>query len=56
MKTSSERILTTHVGSLPRPADLLAAVEAREQGRPVDERAHAASLAAAVAAIVRRQV
>jgi 5-methyltetrahydropteroyltriglutamate--homocysteine methyltransferase len=56
MKTSSERILTTHVGSLPRPADLLAAVEAREQGRPVDEHAHAASLAAAVAGIVRRQV
>ena len=56
MLRSTERILTTHVGSLPRPADLLDAVQAKEQGRPVDEKAHAARLAAAVAEIVRKQV
>jgi len=56
MKRSTDRILTTHVGSLPRPADLLAVVQAKEQGKPVDEKAHAARLSGAVAEIVRRQV
>jgi 5-methyltetrahydropteroyltriglutamate--homocysteine methyltransferase len=37
MKSSSERILTTHVGSLPRPAALLDLLLAREEGRAVDE-------------------
>ena len=32
MKTSSERILTTHVGSLPRPESLPALLEAQDQG------------------------
>src|SRR6266567_2375245 len=56
MKRSTERILTTHVGSLPRPADLLDVVQAREQGKRVDEKAHAARLRAAVADIVRKQI
>jgi 5-methyltetrahydropteroyltriglutamate--homocysteine methyltransferase len=56
MKRSSDRILTTHVGSLPRPADLLAVVQAKEQGKPVDDKAHAARLRAAVADIVHKQV
>ena len=56
MKRSSDRILTTHVGSLPRPADLLAVVQAKEQGTPVDDKAHAARLRAAVAEIVQKQV
>jgi 5-methyltetrahydropteroyltriglutamate--homocysteine methyltransferase len=56
MKRSTERIITTHVGSLPRPADLLDAVEARQQGKPVEEKAHAARLRAAVKDIVRRQI
>ena len=33
MKRSDERILTTHTGSLPRPRDLLALLQAREEGR-----------------------
>ncbi len=33
MKRSIDRILTTHVGSLPRPADLLAVVRAKEAGQ-----------------------
>ena len=56
MKRSSERILTTHVGSLPRPADLLDVVQAKEEGKPIDEKAHAARLRAAVGKIVRKQI
>jgi 5-methyltetrahydropteroyltriglutamate--homocysteine methyltransferase len=56
MKRSSERILTTHVGSLPRPPDLLDMVQTKEQGKPIDEKAHAAKLSAAVKDIVRKQV
>ena len=56
MKRSTGRILTTHVGSLPRPTDLLDIVQAREQGKPVDEKAHAARLRIAVAEIVRKQI
>ena len=36
MKLSGERILTTHVGSLPRPKSLLELILAKEEGRPVD--------------------
>ena len=56
MKTSNDRIPHHHVGSLPRPADLLAVVEAKEEGKPVDEKAHAARLRGAVAHIVRKQI
>ena len=56
MKRSTDRILTTHVGSLPRPHDLLDAVEAREQGKPVDDKAHAGRLRGAVGEIVRKQI
>ena len=34
MKQSTQRILTTHVGSLPRPPDLLQMIQAKEQGAP----------------------
>ena len=44
MKRSIDRILTTHVGSLPRPADLLDVVRAKEEGKPIDEKVHAARL------------
>src|SRR5438309_591147 len=56
MKRGTERILPTHVGSRPRPADLLDVVQAREQGKRVDEKAHAARLRAAVAEIVHKQI
>jgi 5-methyltetrahydropteroyltriglutamate--homocysteine methyltransferase len=56
MKISSERILTTHVGSLPRPPALLDLLMAREEGRPVDETAFEASAATAVDQIVAQQV
>jgi 5-methyltetrahydropteroyltriglutamate--homocysteine methyltransferase len=56
MKTSTDRILTTHVGSLPRPADLLAQLEAREIGTGFDAGAFDTRLSTAVRDIVRQQV
>src|ERR1700756_3380103 len=56
MKFSSDRILTTHVGSLPRPPDLLALLEAREAGREFDPAAFETRLADAVREVVARQV
>jgi len=53
---SRDRILTTHVGSLPRPPDLLALLEARERGEAIDEAAFAARLARAVREVVAQQV
>jgi 5-methyltetrahydropteroyltriglutamate--homocysteine methyltransferase len=55
MKRSTDRILTTHAGSLPRPRDLLGLVRARARGEPIDEAAYAARLRQAVGEIVRRQ-
>ena len=56
MKTSSERILTTHVGSLIRPPALLEFLKAEKSGRSVDQRAYEQCLKDSVAAVVRRQV
>ena len=55
MKRSTDRILTTHAGSLPRPADLLAMGEAMQDGEPVDAAAYEARLAQAVDIVVREQ-
>ena len=49
------RIVTTHVGSLPRPQSLSAQLFARLQGQSVDATAFASELGAAVQGIVRRQ-
>ena len=56
MQHSTQRILTTHAGSLPRPPDLLEMLAAKEQGQPVDESARAARLPLAVKDIVQRQI
>ena len=56
MKHSTDRILTTHVGSLPRPPDLLAMLEAREAGQGFDPDAFAARLSGAIDEIVAKQV
>ena len=50
------RILTTHVGSLPRPDDLLALIRTREQGGATDPVAFEARVSAAVEEVVRKQV
>jgi 5-methyltetrahydropteroyltriglutamate--homocysteine methyltransferase len=55
MKRSSERFLTTHTGSLPRPDDLVRTMYAREEGVPVDAAALDARIAAAVAEVVGKQ-
>ncbi|HXO02417.1 MAG TPA: epoxyalkane--coenzyme M transferase, partial [Stellaceae bacterium] len=56
MKTSTDRILTTHVGSLPRPPELLAQVMAREVGEAVDEAELTSRLAGAVRDVVAKQM
>jgi 5-methyltetrahydropteroyltriglutamate--homocysteine methyltransferase len=55
MKHSTDRFLTTHVGSLPRPPDLLAMILAKEGGAAFDAEAYARRVTAAVAEAVRRQ-
>jgi 5-methyltetrahydropteroyltriglutamate--homocysteine methyltransferase len=52
---STDRILSTHTGSLPRPPELLAELVRRDRGEPVDEDALAARVRDAVADSVRRQ-
>src|SRR5271155_730088 len=56
MQLSQDRILTTHVGSLPRPSDLLVLLEARERGEEFDQAVFEARLAEAVREVVARQV
>ena len=55
MPRSTERFLTTHTGSLPRPDDLIRMMYAKEEGVPVDPAALAARVRAAVAAVVKQQ-
>jgi len=55
MKRSTERILTTHAGSLSRPASLIDMNRARAGGDSKDDAAYANCLAGAVADVVRKQ-
>lgn len=55
MKRSTDRILTTHAGSLSRPADLIELNRARAQGEKVDGARYAQCLASAVTGVVRKQ-
>jgi 5-methyltetrahydropteroyltriglutamate--homocysteine methyltransferase len=55
VKRSTDRILTTHVGSLPRPPELIRTMFAKQEGVPVDPVALEASTRAAVADVVARQ-
>ena len=56
MKLSRERILTTHVGSLPRPPDVSEMLLAKEDGTLADRGAFDARMEGAVADVVRQQV
>ncbi|HVT66881.1 MAG TPA: cobalamin-independent methionine synthase II family protein [Trebonia sp.] len=56
MQSSTDRILTTHTGSIARPDDLIELMRARENGLPYDREAFETRAAAAVAECVRRQV
>jgi 5-methyltetrahydropteroyltriglutamate--homocysteine methyltransferase len=53
---NTDRIQTTHIGSLPRPRDLLDAMKARYSGQPYDQKTYDALLTKSVADAVRRQV
>jgi 5-methyltetrahydropteroyltriglutamate--homocysteine methyltransferase len=55
MKRSTDRFLTTHTGSLPRPEDLIRMMYAKEEGVPVDAPALSQRVAAAVDEVVRKQ-
>ena len=54
MKRSTDHILTTHTGSLPRPAELLASLQRRDRGEGFGERLDE-QIRIAVADVVRRQ-
>src|SRR5436309_7274411 len=56
MRKSDTRILTTHVGSLPRTPPLRDLLVRQERGAIIDEAALARQVEAAVAAAVRRQL
>jgi 5-methyltetrahydropteroyltriglutamate--homocysteine methyltransferase len=56
MNYSTDRILTTHAGSLPRPPELMDMVLAKARGEAYDQGALEARLRAAVSEVVQRQV
>ncbi|HLS80971.1 MAG TPA: hypothetical protein VK025_06165 [Steroidobacter sp.] len=56
MRASTDRILTTHVGSLPRLQAVADVLFARDRGERLDEAAADATIAAAVKDVVQRQV
>jgi 5-methyltetrahydropteroyltriglutamate--homocysteine methyltransferase len=55
MKRSSERILTTHVGSLIRPQKLQEFLRLKQSGKPYDEAGFQTCLAESVAEVVKQQ-
>src|SRR2546428_14018749 len=55
MKRSTDRILTTHAGSLPRPDDVLELIKAKSTGRPYDHDGYTTRVRAAVREIVSKQ-
>jgi 5-methyltetrahydropteroyltriglutamate--homocysteine methyltransferase len=55
MKRSSDRILTTHVGSLIRPQALQEMMRAKQGGKPYDRAAYESCLKQSVAEVVRHQ-
>jgi 5-methyltetrahydropteroyltriglutamate--homocysteine methyltransferase len=55
VKRSTSRILTTHVGSLIRPPEILDFLRAKQRGEKYDEAAYAKCLKDSVAAVVRQQ-
>jgi len=56
LQQNTDRIQTTHVGSLPRPRALLDAIKAKYSGQIYDEQTFRETLRCAVADVVRKQV
>ena len=55
MKRSTDRILTSHVGSLIRPAALQEFLRAKQKGTPIDEKAYQKCLTETVGEVVKQQ-
>ena len=55
MKRSSDRILTTHVGSLVRPPEVLQDILIKVAGKPIDEAAFQKNVSKGVSETVRKQ-
>lgn len=55
MRLSTERILTTHVGSMPRPQPVVDMLFAEDQGQMIDRDAYDRTMQQAVGAIVEQQ-
>src|SRR5262245_20552503 len=56
MQRSTERILTTHAGSLPRPDDLWDMIMAKDAGQPYEQEAFDTRVRSAVAEVVQQQI
>lgn len=56
MKQSTDRILTTHVGSMPRPQEVVDLLFAEDRGEPVDPAEYDRTMRKAVRDVVARQV
>ena len=55
MKLSKDRILTTHVGSLPRSEKVFKLVFAKEDGKNLDKKEYDEVIADAVKTVVKKQ-
>jgi 5-methyltetrahydropteroyltriglutamate--homocysteine methyltransferase len=56
MQRSTDRILTTHVGSLVRPPGLVELMRAKENGQPYDQQELAARVRSSVREVVHKQI
>ena len=56
MKLSTDRVLTTHVGSLPRPQDVVDLIFAQDRGEPIDQAQFDATVQRAVDDVIKKQV
>jgi 5-methyltetrahydropteroyltriglutamate--homocysteine methyltransferase len=56
LQQNVDRIQTTHIGSLPRPHELLDLMKAKFNGQPYDQKLYDATVKRSVAQAVRRQV
>ena len=55
MKRSTSGIITTHVGSLPRPNDLIPTLQAKDSGQEYDRESYQREVSKSVADVVKRQ-
>jgi 5-methyltetrahydropteroyltriglutamate--homocysteine methyltransferase len=56
IQQNTDRIQTTHIGSLPRPHDLLDLMKAKLSGQPYDQKKYDELLSKSVSDVVRKQV